>query len=206
VWIDGTQIENHEMWPYSYPHKIVSQQQFLLGGVMDGQQHDGNKPETDIYGPSNSPQAGDDEIRQSVVFLGNRNTDVKTTSSVEGDDDGLVIPHRTWTHIAVTRKNDVVVPSIARPGLYSTQAGKTLDSIEFYIDGKKKSRIFIPKDTDYSVDREAFTIGEIFRDHENSKQIQMHDTSLAGFIDLFTIYDHAERTANFTPPTSSALG
>ena len=202
VWIDGTQIENHRMW--NFTDKIVSQQQFLLGGVMDGHFFDGNIQETDIYGPSNSPQAGDDEIQQSVVFLGNRNTDVKTTSSVEGDDDGLVIPHRTWTHIAITRKNDVVVPSIARPGLYSTQAGKTLDSIEFYIDGKKKSRIFIPKDTDYSVDREAFTIGEIFRDHENSKQVQMHDSSLAGFIDLFTIYDHAERTADFTPPLKPA--
>ena len=206
VWIDGTQAEN-----FTHPNlgdinngKITSQQQFLEGGDTIVSLEGGGISETDIYGASSSPQAGDDDIKQSPVYLGNLNNAVKTTSSVEGDDDGLVIFEKTWTHIAVTRKNDVVVPSIARPGLYSTQAGKTLDSIEFYIDGKKKSTIFIPKDTDYSVDREAFTIGEIFRNHENSVEVQKHDSSLHGFIDLFTIYDHAERTADFTPPSKFA--
>ena len=170
VWIDGTQAEN-----FTHPNlgdinngKITSQQQFLEGGDTIVSLEGGGISETRIFGASSSPQAGDDQIRQSTVFLGNKCADVKRTNSVEGNDDGLVINADEWTHIAVTRKNDVVVPSISRPNLYSTQVGKTLDSIEFYINGEKKARIFIPKDVDYTVDREAFTIGEIFRDHENS--------------------------------------
>ena len=208
VWLDGVQIGVHGYGANAPRVKISTQQEFFEGGDWQyqdvGNSNINNIPETTIFGASSSPQAGDDQIRQSTVFLGNKTTEIKYTNSVEGNDDGLVITPNEWTHIAVTRKNDVVVPSISRPNLYSTQVGKTLDSIEFYINGKKKARIFIPKDADYTVDKELFRIGEFFGKYEKSSVIQGKDFGLRGTIDLFTIYDNAERTADFTPPTKSS--
>ena len=209
IWLDGTQVEKglNAKDANGVDEKIKYQYQ-LFSCHQNRLIADNEVPETKIFGASSSPQAGDDDIKQSLTFLGNKYTDIKYTNSVEGNDDGLVINADEWTHIAVTRKNDVVVPSISRPNLYSTQVGKTLDSIEFYINGKKKARIFIPKDVDYTVDREFFRIGEFLSIHENddSQFMQRADLGLRGAIDLFTIYDHAERTADFTPPASSSLG